>query len=215
MALRAFGRLLLWVVIGFSTIVVLLRLTAIRWWKVPENDPWLVASVAPALRAGDWVLLFRLSPPSLGALALCPEPKHPERVVIGRLVGKEGDHVTVNGTFIEVNGKRLPSEGGCANSRFSVKAPRGGNEVELRCSTEVVSGSVHERGEAEALAELPVFEAKVGAGEVVLVSDNRRFPYDSRDFGLVDRSTCKETVFFRLFGREGFFDPPTRFTYIR
>ena len=47
------------------------------------------------------------------------------------------------------------------------------------------------------------------------MSDNRRFPYDSRDFGVVDRSTCKETVFFRLIGREGFFHAPTRFTYIR
>ena len=78
-----------------------------------------------------------------------------------------------------------------------------------------MNGSVHERGEAEAIADLPNFEAKVGPGETLLVSDNRRFPYDSRDFGVLDRSTCKETVFFRLIGREGFFHPATRFTYIR
>jgi signal peptidase I len=181
---------------------------------VPEDDPYLAASVAPALRAGDLVLLWRLSEPVAGSLVLCPEPKHAERVVVGRIVGEEGQKVMVSGTNVEVDGKRLPSEGGCAKQRFTVKAPRGG-DIELRCSTEVVGGTVHERGEAEAIAELPIFEATVGAGEALLVSDNRRFPYDSRDFGPVDRATCKETVFFRLIGGEGFFHRPTRFTYIR
>jgi signal peptidase I len=211
--MRALGRFAMWAVIGMVAVVVLFRLTAIRWWKVPD-DPFLAASVAPALRAGDWVLLWRLSEPFVGSLVLCPEPKHADRVIVGRVIGEEGQKVVVSGTYIEVNGKRLPSEGGCSKQRFTVKAPRGG-DIELRCTTEVSGGSVYERGEAEAIAELPIYEATVGAGEVVLVSDNRRFPYDSRDFGPVDRATCKETVFFRLIGNEGFFHSPTRFTYIR
>jgi signal peptidase I len=213
--MRALGRFTLWAVIGIIAVISLFRLTAIRWWKVPVDDPYLVASVAPALRGGDWVLLWRLSPPAVGSLAVCPEPKHPDRIVVGRMVGEEGQKVTVSGSIIEVNGKRLPSEGGCSAQRFKVKAPRNGSEIELRCGTEVVNDSVHERGEAEAVADLPNFEATIHAGEVALVSDNRRFPYDSRDFGLVDRSTGKELVFFRLIGHEGFFHSPTRFTYIR
>ena len=213
--MRALGRFTMWAVVGIIAVVVLFRLTAIRWWKVPDDDPYLVASLAPALRGGDWVLLWRLSPPAVGSLALCPEPKHADRVVVGRMIGEEGQKVTVNGTYVEVDEKRLPNEGSCKVTRFKVKAPRGGSETELRCSTEVVNGSVHERGEAEAIADLPTFEAEVHSGEVLLVSDNRRFPYDSRDFGIVDRSTCKETVFFRLIGREGFFHSETRFTYIR
>jgi signal peptidase I len=213
--MRAIGRFTLWAVIGIIAVVAVFRLSSIRWWKVPDDDPYLVASVAPALRGGDWVLLWRLSPPSLGSLVLCPEPKHTDRVVVGRMIGEEGKTVSVSGTTIEVDGKRLPSEGACASPRFTVKAPRNGTEIELRCSTEVVNGSVHERGEAEAIADLPNFEAKLAPGETLLVSDNRRFPYDSRDFGALDRSTCKETVFLRLFGREGFFHAPTRFTYIR
>jgi signal peptidase I len=213
--MRAFGRVAMWAVISIVAVVLLFRLTAIRWWKVPADDPYLVASVAPTLRAGDWVLLWRLTPPSPGSLVLCPEPKHPDRVVVGRMVGDEGQRVKVSGTYIEVSGKRLKSEGDCKKDRFTVAPPKGGPELELRCSTEVVSNWVHERGEAEAIAELPDFEAQVHAGEVVLVSDNRRFPYDSRDFGVVDRSTCKETVFFRLFGRDGLSHSPTRFAYIR
>lgn len=213
--MRALGRVLLWATIGIIAVIAFFRLTAIRWWKVPDDDPYLSASVGPELRGGDWVLLWRMSPPAVGSLVLCPEPKHSDRVVVGRMIGEEGQKVTVSGSNIEVNGKRLVGEGSCTKPRFTVKAPRNGNEIELRCTTEVINGAVHERGEAEALAELPTFETNIGPGEVLLVSDNRRFPYDSRDFGVVDRSTCKETVFFRLIGREGFFDSATRFTYIR
>ena len=51
--------------------------------------------------------------------------------------------------------------------------------------------------------------------QVWLVSDNRLFPYDSRDFGAVPRETCTETIFFRLVGAGGFFDTSTRNQYIR
>lgn len=213
--MRALGRFALWAVIGIIAVIALFRLTAIRWWKIPEDDPYLVASIAPALRGGDWVLLWRMSAPALGSLALCPEPKHSDRVVVARMISGEGQKLKVSGTEVEVDDKRLPGEGSCSARRFSVKSPKNGSEIELRCSTEVVNGSVHERGEAEAVADLAPYEATAGPGEVLLVSDNRRFPYDSRDFGPVDRSTCKETVFFRLIGREGFFHTATRFTFIR
>ncbi len=86
-AMGVFRRWLLWSVAALGVMVVLLRLTAIRLWKVPEGDPYLDASVAPSLKGGDWVLLWRMTPPALGALVLCPEPKHPERVVVGRMLG--------------------------------------------------------------------------------------------------------------------------------
>jgi hypothetical protein len=54
----------------------------------------------------------------------------------------------------------------------------------------------------------------VEAGQVFLVSDNRQLPYDSRDFGLVERATCKEMVFFRLFSAEGLKDVDHRFSLI-
>ena len=51
--------------------------------------------------------------------------------------------------------------------------------------------------------------------EVFLVSDNRRFPYDSRRFGSLDAESCKESIFFRLVSKNGFLDVKPRFTYIR
>jgi hypothetical protein len=57
-------------------------------------------------------------------------------------------------------------------------------------------------------------QATVPNGQVWLVSDNRQFPWDSRDFGPVQRTTCTETVFFRLVGKGGFFDVSSRNQYI-
>jgi signal peptidase I len=80
---------------------------------------------------------------------------------------------------------------------------------------EVVGSRTHKRANASAkVAPLPV-EAEVPEEKVYLVSDNRQFPYDSRDFGPVDRATCKETVMFRLLGAKGFGDAKTRFEFIR
>jgi signal peptidase I len=213
--MRTLGRWLLWTLIGFAVVIGALRAVALRWWKVPLEDPWLEASIAPSLRGGDWILAWRLTEPSLGSLVLCPEPKHVERLTIGRLVGDERDAVRVEGTRVTINERPFRSEGSCADERFEVDAPQGPKNVEQRCSMEVAHGIVHLRGEAEETAELPIYEQEVGSGESLLISDNRRYPYDSRDFGPIVRSTCKETIVFRLFGRGGFFDEKSRFQYIR
>jgi signal peptidase I len=55
----------------------------------------------------------------------------------------------------------------------------------------------------------------VKPGQFFLVSDNRQFPLDSRDFGPVDASTCTETIVFRLWGPGGYFNPNRRFDLIR
>jgi signal peptidase I len=213
--MRILGRWALWTLLALAVLIGILRATAIRWWRVPSDDPYLEASVAPSLRGGDWVLLWRLTPPALGSLALCPEPKHPERMTVGRLIGERRDRVLVEGSKLTVNQRVAPTEGDCAEDVFTVVPPQGGAEVELSCSLEVASAVTHQRGNAPANAEVPKLEVQIGDGEVALVSDNRRYPYDSRDFGNVVRETCKETVFFRLIGPKGFFDTATRFTYIR
>jgi signal peptidase I len=215
--MRKLFRFLLWVALVAGALLGVLRLTAIRWWRVPAGDKYLTASISPSVRAGDLILLWRLTKPGFGDLVLCPEPGHPERVVIGRLVGEAGDKLEVSGAAITVNEKRLPTEGRCARSPFTETAPDTGVDVEQHCSLEEVGGGVHERGEITAGVSAPQ-DAKTEAvppGQVWLVSDNRLFPYDSRDYGPVERATCKETVFFRLVGSGGFFDTTTRNQYIR
>ena len=212
--MRSLGRFALWLLISVGGMVGMLRLTAIRWWKVPDDDPYLAASVAPTLRGGDWVLLWRLTPPVPGLLTICPEPKHPDRVVIGRIVGDAEDEVKVQGTQLYLRGRLQPKEGDCLDPLFTVNHPETGNEVEQECSTEVAAGMRHSRGDSPKHPDKPDFETTVGEGEFVLVSDNRLFPYDFRDYGPVPRETCTETIFFRLFGADGF-GSSSRFTYIR
>ncbi|HEX5099017.1 MAG TPA: S26 family signal peptidase [Polyangiaceae bacterium] len=213
--MSALRRWLMWSLISLGVITIFLRLSAIRWWRIPADDPYLDASITPSLRGGDLVLLWRMTPPSLGSLALCPEPKHPERVVIGRMMGEERNTVKIDGSRVLINERQQSTEGSCADEHFKVTPPTGGAEVEQHCSMEVVSGLTHMRGDAEATAELAAYEVELHTGQVALVSDNRRFPYDSRDYGVVERSTCTETVFFRLVGAEGFFDASRRFQYVR
>jgi signal peptidase I len=179
------------------------------------NDPWLEASVEPSLRGGDLVLLWRLTPPRYGDLVLCPEPAAPERVVIGRILGEQADNIVVDGPGVTVNDHSIATERACTEAQVTVKHPRDGQPVEEQCSMEIVGGALHPRGWAAAQPIVPQkVTARVPSGRVFLVSDNRLFPFDSRDYGPVERSSCKESIFFRLVGPDGFFDVGRRFTYI-
>jgi signal peptidase I len=216
--MRKMFRFLFWVALVLGVMIGLLRLTTLRWWRVPHNDKYLTASISPSVRAGDLILLWRLTKPGFGDLVLCPEPGHPERIVIGRIVGEQGDRVEVLGSDVTVDGKTLRTESRCVAPSFKEKAPQTGIEVEQPCSTEEAGSGVHLRGEippTESVDPQGVKIESVPPGSVWLVSDNRYFPYDSRDYGPVERATCKETVFFRLVGSGGFFDTTTRNQYIR
>jgi signal peptidase I len=215
--MRKMFRFLFWVALIVGIVIGLLRLTAIRWWRVSHDDPYLTASISPSVRPGDLIVLWRLTKPGFGDLVMCAEPGHPERSTIGRLVGEPRDQLEVVGSTITINRKRQTEEGNCALRTFKERAPASGAEVEQSCSMEELGGGLHMRGDVPGQTLAPPAEVKttVPQGMVFLVSDNRLFPYDSRDFGPVPRETCTETVFFRLVGAGGFFDASSRNQYIR
>lgn len=214
--LRKMLRFLFWVVLVVGIVIGFLRLTALRWWRVPSNDPYLTASISPSLRGGDLILLWRLTKPAFSDLVLCPEPKQPGRVVIGRIAAVGRDELEVTGADIKVNNKRQSVEGNCPERTFMEKDPGTGFEVELHCSIEDLGGSTNYRAEIPTEGTHPPdVKTTVPDNQVWLVSDNRQFPYDSRDYGAVPQETCGETVFFRLVGAKGFFDTSTRLQYIR
>lgn len=217
--MRKLFRFLFWVALIIGMVVGGLRATAIRWWRVPHDDPYLTASISPSIRPGDLILLWRLTRPGFGDLVMCPEPGHPERVVIGRLVGEARDDLEVDGSIITINRKQQTASGSCAQRTFKERNPASGIETEQACSMEELGGGVHLRGNvpgATATAPMPApVKTTVPQGMVWLVSDNRLYPWDSREFGPVPRETCTETVFFRLVGAGGFFDASARNQYIR
>ncbi len=231
--MRSFTRFVVWVALLIGLLIGVARATAIRWWRVPDNDPYLEASVAPSLRGGDLILLWRLTKPSYGDLVLCPEPaaesdeqqeesepatvESTGRVVIGRIIGEAGDDIEIKGGRFQVNGRAVTTESGCNDRKFTVHDPESENELEQFCSLERLGSNVHMVGGAgpETLAPPDRGGIEVNGGQVWLASDNRMFPYDSRDYGGVERDSCKETVVFRLVSAEGFFDTKNRLTLIR
>jgi signal peptidase I len=214
--MRPLLRFLFWTAVAVGSVVGILRLVALRWWTVPENDPWLEASVAPTLRGGDTVLLWRATRPVLGDLVACPEPGAADHMIMGRIVGESGDKVTMTRRAALVNGKPERSERRCPEETFEVADPRTGETVEERCQIVELAGTLHMQGDA-ANAALPPLdqEFEVPEGDVFLVSDNRLFPYDSRDFGTAPRSTCRESVMFRLWSKAGLRDEENRFTFVQ
>lgn len=214
--MRKLFRVLFWVALIAGAVTIVARATAIRWWRVPQSDRYLAASISPSLRGGDLILLWRLTPPTLGDLVLCPEPNHPERVVIGRLVAQGNDEVEVAGADVSRNGHRYVTESNCTERKFTEADPESGAQFEQACSIEDVNGTTSMRGELSDGAAPPKdVKTRVPRDSVWLVSDNRLFPYDSRDFGPVKREACSEKVFFRLVSAKGFADADRRNQYVR
>jgi len=208
-----FLRFSAWTLVIVGAIIGIARLTVIRWWQVPLGDPYLEASLAPTLRGGDWLILWRGTAPLEGALVLCPEPKANGRLVVARLLGEAGDHVKVNNDLL-VNGRAFETETGCDS--FTVTDPSTKQELKQGCRREVTGSRTHLRGDLIPSLSAPrEADLDVPKEQVFLVSDNRQFPWDSREFGPVERSTCMETVVFRLVSKDGFFDVPNRLSLIR
>lgn len=212
--MRVLLRLLTWTLIVAASSIGLARATAIRWWRVPSDDPWLGVSVTPSIEPGDWVLLWRLTRPVDGDLVLCPEPKAPERIVVGRVFGSGNDELLFANGTITRNSQPLRTERGCG--QFEVSHPRTNELIRQNCSIEDLDGRLHMRGGTADGSSSPQTPKKVVVepGQFFLVSDNRQFPFDSRDFGPVPSASCRETVVFRLWSRNGYFDQERRFEVI-
>lgn len=215
--MAALLRFLLWTALVLGALALVLHLTVLRAWRVPVNDPVLEASLAPTLRSGDLVLLWRLTEPTFGDLVMCPEPDYPERVVVGRVFGESGDVIRFDKGIPSVNGESPTFERRCVDSHFEVTHPDDESKVlKQQCRWEEIANRLYMAGStADYGAPRDWEDVTVPPGHLYLVSDNRLFPYDSRDYGAVPRETCRETVVFRLVGRQGWGDREARMTVIQ
>ncbi|MBI4700662.1 MAG: signal peptidase I [Deltaproteobacteria bacterium] len=205
---------LLWIV-GIAVLVgVVLRGVVIATWTVPD-DPWLSVSVAPTLRGGDLVLMLTRGSPGFGDLVRCSDPDNPGGFVVGRIVAEEGDAIEMAGGILRIGGTRYDATESCTKTRFTVQHPDTGSEIEMRCSRVEMGGSWHFRGNLAKPRTQENFQRTVDRDRVFLLSDNRDMHQDSRDFGPLLKSTCKERIFFRLWSKAGFTETESRMTYIR
>jgi signal peptidase I len=209
-------RFLVWSALILAVIVGLARAVAIRWIRLPVNDPTFEASILPSLAGGDLVIAARITRPTFGDLVLCPEPDYPTRYVVGRIAGEGGDEVRIVNGVPYVNGQKFIVERGCDPGYFEYPHPDDESIVKQQCEWEALATHLHKVGSIGNHTVSPSeSQTDVEEGRLFLLSDNRLHPYDSRDFGTVDAATCKETIVLRLVSRDGWLDADHRIDYIQ
>ncbi|WP_437589169.1 signal peptidase I [Sorangium sp. So ce1000] len=205
---------LLWILGTLLVLGVVLRALVLDVWVVP-NDPSLGASVAPSLAPGDAVVVLTRGTPGFGELVRCPDPETPGDHIVGRIAGLPGDTVDVDHSTLDVNGQRYDPEMACAEPTITITDPATGNPVQLSCDMVMMGPGLHPR----ATGRRPPLERRhhveVRPDTVFLLSDNRSYHDDSRDFGLQPRAACNQRIVFRLWGGAGWSDDQRRFTFVR
>ncbi|EYF04057.1 signal peptidase I [Chondromyces apiculatus] len=200
--------------LGILAIIALgLRAIILDVWTIPD-DPILDASMAPTLSAGDVVVALTRGTPTFGELVRCPDPDTPGGYVVGRIAGRAGDVVETDGVSLTVNGTKYDGESACPESTFFIKHPSTGNEVKIHCDEVVMGGGKHTRGSSPKGPLERKLRHEVREGTVFLLSDNRNFHDDSRDFGSQPIATCQRLVV-RLWGKGGWGDETHRFSVVR
>ncbi|KYF82556.1 signal peptidase I [Sorangium cellulosum] len=205
---------LLWILGTLLLLGVVLRALVLDVWTVPD-DPMLGASIAPSLAAGDTVVVLTRGTPGFGELVRCPDPETPGGHIVGRIAGVPGDTVEVDHGSLVVNGHRYDAEVACTEPTLSIVDPATGNQVQLSCDMVTMGPGLHLR----ATGRKPPLERRhrveVRPDTVFLLSDNRSYHDDSRDFGLQPRAACNQRIVFRLWGAGGWADDQRRFTFVR
>lgn len=211
--MRKFLKGLAWVIGVLAVLTIIARLTFLKFWTVPD-DRALSASLAPSLASGDLVVVLYRGERGLGDLVRCPDPEDPQRWVVGRIVGVQGDRVSVQNGTLTLNGKRYEVSEACEEPRLTVPHPTDGHPVDHVCSRVELAGGWHFEARSLTASNESPRDHTVGPGRVYLLSDNRSYHDDSRDFGAVPADSCKEQIVFRLWGKDGFFGEKRRFNVI-
>jgi signal peptidase I len=185
-----------YIVVGIGAAIGFFMLVSFERWTVPPGDLALAASLEPTLHADDLVLLWTRSTIDRGDVVRCTDPNDPRELVAGRVLGVAGDHVEVSGNGVTTSGLSVESAGACNPRTRNVRDPLGSREqVDVDCNVEEMGP--HRYPTLKGERTIFTVTATVEPGKLWLVSDNRRFHLDSRDFGQIDRATCKR-IFYLL-----------------
>ncbi|HRI69180.1 MAG TPA: signal peptidase I [Polyangium sp.] len=211
--MQKFLKGVLWTAIVVGAICGVLRLVLFKTWTLPD-DLQLAASVEPTLHYKDTVLLLTRGKRAFGELVRCKDPDDPSRYAVGRIVGFEGDVIELKGRQVYINGKRYDQVQACPPAKYFFIHPHTEAEVPMECGVVEMGGGWYYRGHEKKMAPSTSFKAVVGEGMVFLLSDNIDFHDDSRDYGVLERSSCTEKIVFRFWGEAGMKDEERRMTYI-
>lgn len=209
--MRAWLKLMAWLVVVVGGVLLVLYLGFFDVWTVPTDDPLLAASIEPTLSAGDVVVVTRRTDVSRGNLVRCADPQTPGRFVVARAIAKYGDEIEIEGEAISIDHHRNPSPRACDVPTEAIHDPQSGDDLTLACSVEDYGGMTYNALRSDH-PEGPTV-VKVDQDRWFLVSDDRHVHLDSRDYGQIDPKTCQHIVF-RLVGPRGFWDAKKRLNII-
>jgi signal peptidase I len=208
------SRGLLWTAAILGVFLLIARALFFDVWTFP-NDRRFAASVAPTLRADDILVLMKESEPSVGDLVRCTDPEDPKGFVVARIAGRVGDHLEIDAFSLRLNGRRYDSEGACPERVITLPNPGEGADIEVTCDRVTMGGGWHYRGfNTKPRFGVDAVTANVRPGMLYLVSDDRDWHDDSRDFGQVPVASCTHKIIFRLWGGAGMRADPRRFEFI-
>ena len=207
-------KFLLWTLGILAVLAGIGRAFLFETWTVPM-DPVLAASVAPTLRGGDYVLVLTVGDVKWGDLVRCTDPDHADRYAVGRVMGMPGDDVEIKAGVLRVNGMRYDAVEACKETKIEVLHPDSETPVEMHCSRVEIGNNWHFRATGTKYVAPNDVHHTTSSNHYYLLSDNRDFHDDSRDFGDISTELCTQRVFFRLWGKDGWLNSEERLTVIR
>ena len=150
--------------------------------------------MAPTLLRGERVLINKKATPELGSIAVCQHPTE-EGWVVGRVAATAGMTTDSFG-----NDLRIDDESVIFDKRGETSFHNADNDL----TTSVVWGDEHFGVEPHLIfmeegGRHRVQRTEVEAGKLYLLGDFRAYMgQDSRSYGVVDASTCRGTIVFRV-----------------
>ena len=155
--------------------------------------------MAPTLIRGERVLINKRAEPTLGSIAVC---KHPTEVgwVVGRVAATEGMTIDSFGSELRIEGEPVRFDRQGASTFHNLDNDR---KRSLVWGTEYLGSSEHLIF-MEDEGRHPVKRTEVPGGQLYLLGDFRAYMgQDSRAYGVVDASSCRGTIVFRVTPADG------------
>jgi signal peptidase I len=155
----------------FSLFVDTMRRHQVEAFNIPS------ASMEPGIFKGDFLFADkRYNCPNckgrveVGDIGIFVYPNDRTMYYIKRVIGLPGDHVTIKGREIAVNGKSLTREEVVDRERVLVTEQSGGHSWHVQWNKNATAADL---------------DLRVPPGQVFLLGDNRELSKDSREFGAI------------------------------
>ncbi len=193
-----------WVGAIVIVIALVLKVAVFDMAEVGHNG------MAPTLLRGERVLINKRSKPSVGSIAVCRHPKE-DGWVVGRVAATGGMTVGSFGRELRIDGEPVI---------FDEQGAGSFHNTDNDLTATVIWGEEHfgQRPHRVFLADHGrhlVDKTEVPAGKLFLLGDYRGYRgQDSRAYGVVDASTCRGTIVFRVTPVDGL-DPSIEHGYLQ